>query len=517
MTLEARGIHKSYGATRALRSVDLTVRPHEVHALLGANGAGKSTLVKILVGAETPDSGTLMADGEQLHGPAAAGRHGVALVSQELSQFPDLDVLSNLFLGREPRRRGLVNRAEMRRAAQPWLDRVGFHGSPDAAVDSLRLGERQLVEIAKALLAQPRYLLLDEPTSALAEAETARLHGVIRDLTRSGVGVIYVSHFLEQVLDVCDTVTVIRDGCTVLDALPAPSVAVPRLVEAIVGDAGSGRSRKAGADPPTPPPPRVRALGEGHDLMMDDVHVTGRLRGVSLSVRAGEIVGLAGLEGAGVESVFDVLFGLVRSSSGRVGLPGGGGAPRSPNDAVRRGVALVPSDRKVLGAMVDQSVTENVCHVRAGTLGRDGILLSPARLSRAAVTAIDAVGVRRSAAELLFFQLSGGNQQRVVFAKWAHTDPRLVLLDDPTRGVDVPARADLHDVIRDLAAGGRVVLVRSSHADELVELCDRVLVFRNGSLTDELTGPVLTEHDLMHAVNQDRPLAGAAATGKEHP
>jgi ABC-type sugar transport system ATPase subunit len=497
------GLTKRYGGVRALRDVDIAIRPGEVHALLGANGAGKSTLVKLLVGAETADEGELRLDGRpvRFRSVTEAAAAGVGIVFQELSLLPDLDVLSNMFLLREPRRAHVIARRRMEREARPVLERIGLDVPLGVPAGQLSLGEQQLVEIAKSLLQRPRILLLDEPTSALQARETARLMEVIGTLRAGGVGIVYVSHFLEEVLGIADAVTVLRDGATVLDTAPRASVAVPDLVRAMLGEelATGMAAAPAGVDAP-PAPARARARAEAH-LRIERLNVAGALADVSLDVAPGEIVGLAGLEGAGQAAVFDVLFGVRHAAGGRVRLPDGGGAPRRVSEAVRRGVALIPADRKAAGGLLRQTLWENVSLVSGGALGRLGFVLSRSAMRERAQRRVEALRVRTSSVDATLDELSGGNQQKVVFAKWLEADPTVVLMDDPTRGVDVGAKAEMYEIVRALAREGRILLIRSSELEELAELCDRVVVFWQGRSVAEIDRATLSEHVLLNAVN----------------
>ena len=483
----ATGVRKRFGGVTALAGVDFALEPGSVHALLGENGAGKSTLVKILAGALAPDAGRLTLDGEPVRfgSPLAASRRGVAVVSQELNVFPDLDVLANLFLTREPRRGVLVNRAEMTRRAAPVLAELEFDRPLRTRLGDLTLAERQLVEIARALLDEPAVLILDEPTSALPVDRAEHLLGIVDRLRTRGVAVLYVSHLLAEVMLIADEVTVLRDGKVVL-AQPREGLAVRDIVTAMVGTT------------PDPAPVKRTVAGDA-GLVLTDLHVPGVLDGVSLSVRRGEIVGCAGKVGSGHSAVLEVVSGLRRLARGRVRLPSGRPAPRSIRGAVRSGVALVPGDRARVGLMLDKPVWDNVSVVSSGTLGRYGPLPGRRRLVAAAEDLVRRLRIRADSAHDLVGRLSGGNQQKVVFAKWLAAEPDVVLLDDPTRGVDVGAKADMHEIIRELAATGRVVLISSTDPDELVELCDRVAVFHRGRLCAELAGRELTQAALLHA------------------
>ncbi|WP_369264223.1 sugar ABC transporter ATP-binding protein [Streptomyces sp. R35] len=478
--LVARGLVKSYGGVRALDGADISVRGGEVHALVGENGAGKSTLVRILSGTVAPDDGTV-----RLAKEARAG--GIAVVSQELSLFPDLTVRENLYPYRPPRRFGLLDRGAMDRAARPVLAELGLDVDPGMLLGELPLADRQLTEIARALLRRPKILVLDEPTSALSAAAVDRLEQVLRTLTGRGIAVLYVTHFLEEVMRFAQRVTVLRDGRVALAGARREDVDVPELVTAMLG----GR--------PPQPLRRARTVAEGPPpVVLSEVSVPGRLADVTFTVRAGEVVGVAGLQGAGHLAALEVVCGRTAISAGRVDV-GGRGLPRSLRAAVRAGVAFVPSDRKRYGLMAERMVWENATAVSWLALGRGGVLPSRAELVCRTADLTDRLRLRGGPYDIVA-RLSGGNQQKVVFAKWLATEPRIVVLDDPTRGVDVGVRAEMHRIVGELAAGGAAVLIASTDLAELTEVCDRVLVFVRGRIVGEVHGERLTEHALAVAV-----------------
>ena len=461
----ASGVSKRYGGVQALDRVDFAIRPGEVQGLLGANGAGKSTLVKILVGAERPTEGTLTLRGQSVRfanaGQAIAD--GVSIVAQELNLFPDLDVLANLFIGREPRVGGvMVNRREMARRARPVLQQVGLGVRLDRRAGTLRLGEQQLLEIARALLDEPQILFLDEPTSALQASETHRLLEVARGLRDRGVAVVFVSHLLEDVFAICDTITVLRNGRVVVARAPREQTSIPQVVEQMLGDAVHRRGREAVRSAET-----QKGAPVGGQLRLSGVSVKNALKPLDLAVAPGEVVGLAGLDGSGPHVVFDLIFGRRRRDGGTIELPGGRRAPRTTTEAVRAGLALVPADRKRLGAMLEKSVYENIAIVSAGPLRRMGFVLRRSRMTARARHWGERLNIVMASPAARVEQLSGGNQQKVVFAKWLEAEPAVVLLDDPTRGVDVGARFEMHSIIAEMAARGRIVLITSSDLEEL--------------------------------------------------
>jgi ABC-type sugar transport system ATPase subunit len=498
--LEARGVSKSYGGVVALHRCDFSVAPGTVHALLGENGAGKSTLVKILAGFVQPDTGSIALDGSpvQFASTADAARRGVAVVSQELNLFPDLDVLANLFTKREPLRGVFFDRAAMAARATPVLAELGLALPLRTPVQDLTLAHRQLVEIAKALLTDPRVLILDEPTSAQDHSGVQRLIGVLEVLRQRQVAVVFVSHILEEVMQLSDVVTVLRDGQVVMAAADRAGLSIDGIVRAMLGDRLAAEEGAA---------LRARAVSTGpaaavDALTVDGLTVRGVVEDVTLTARVGEIVGLAGVVGAGHQALLEVLAGTRAAATGTVRLPHtgrGGPPPRSLRRAARRGIAVVSGDRK-LGLMLDKPIWWNVAQVRSIALAADGYLLRRSRLRDQARARVAQLGVRTAGVDQLAGLLSGGNQQKVVLAKWLEAAPSTLLLDDPTRGVDVGAKADMHELIR-AASATAAVLLCSTDLDELVSICDRVLVFRRGRVAAELSGPDLNRYRLLTEMN----------------
>ncbi len=524
--LEAQDISKTYGGVHALRGVSITLRPGSVHALLGENGAGKSTLVKIIAGAVRPDTGVLRLDDTQVSfaNTADAARHGVAVVSQELSLFPDLDVLANLFPMREVKRGPFVSRSAMAERAAPVMAELGLDISFRRQVGTLSLAERQLLETARALVTNPRVLILDEPTSALEQSKSEALLGILRVLRDRNVAVLFVSHILDEVIQLCDEMTVLRDGEVVLGGVSLEQLGIPDIVEAMLGKRESVRK----AQSPTRVAQellsgllgRVEAGGEAGaesikapgDLVLDDVTVNGMIEGVSLIAPPGQVVGLGGLVGAGHHVCIELVAGLRRPDSGQVLLPGGKPAPHGLPKAIDAGVALASGDRRRYGLMLDKSVWENVGQVRSVALARDGAFINSMNLRRRAREATEKLRVRTPSVEEQTGLLSGGNQQKVVFAKWLDASPSVLLLDDPTRGVDVGAKAEMHALIRAVADAGAVVLLCSTDIDELVDVCDRVIVFHRGRICVEFSGASLNAHAVLEAMNTGSADGGSTET-----
>jgi len=497
----ARGISKRFGAVPALQGVDFDVVEGKVNGLVGANGAGKSTLLKIIAGALPPDAGEIKLDGRPLalSSITDAARAGIAIVSQELSLFPALSVEENLLLA--PGKGAWHARRAYGRNARAILRRLGVDVALNTPLYQLSLADRQLVEIARAMLQNPRVLILDEPTSSLHVAEVERLHDIIRGLRESGIGIVYVSHFLEELLDISDNLVILRNGKRVAEDIARGPDQLRAVVTAMLGETPESaleRAQRVGeqirpedAIPPISVGPlRVAGLKGADGLAIDN-----------LEIAPGAIVGVAGLAGAGVEELFAILFGAAKPKSGRVILPSGAPLPGSTAGAVKAGVAYTPADRKQYGLMLRQSVAENVVSVRALTLGRDGFVLRAERLRQTALNRCRQLGVVAGSMALPVGALSGGNQQKVVFAKWIEAAPSLLVLDDPTRGIDIGAKREMHRIMRRLAQSGRVVLFYSSDPGEIVAVADRVIVFVDGALTQELDGETLTEHALVTAMN----------------
>jgi len=508
--LEALGISKSYGGVHALTGANLVVRAGTVHALLGENGAGKSTLVRIIAGALPADEGTLRLNGKEVSfaTTADAAAHGVAVVSQELNLFDDLDLLANLFPQREPLRGPFVDRAEMTRRARPVLHDLGLGDLPlRRNVGTLSLAQRQLVEVAKALVTDPRVLVLDEPTSALEASSTALLMNVVRVLRERQVAVVYVSHILQEVMTLSDEVTVLRDGSVVMEATALTNLSMPEIVAAMLGEHAPG-SPAAGASTrggttlaAAPGASAVDARVGAGELRFESVSLGGSLHEVSFTASRGEIVGLTGLTGAGHVAVLELVTGQRQPDSGELVFPHGDRGPGSLREAIASGVALVTGDRRRFGLMLDKPVWHNVAEVRAIALRRDGYLIRKRRLRAAASRHVRALRIRTPSTDETTGRLSGGNQQKVVFAKWLDAEPSIMALDDPTRGVDVGAKLEMHALINTAADAGALVMFNSTDLEELCTVCNRVLVFFQGRICAELSGANLTVHDALESMN----------------
>jgi ribose transport system ATP-binding protein len=491
--LDVRGVSKSFVGVQALRDVDLEVRAGEVHALLGENGAGKSTLIKILSGVHAFDAGLIALDGRSLSfvSPAQSREAGIAVVYQDLSLVESLNVADNLMLGREPLAPfGFIRRRELMARAKAFLADLGIPLDPKATVASLPFAYRQMIEIAKALMGDVRLLILDEPTSSLTADETHILFAAIRKATRRGVGVIYVTHRLIEVFEISDRVTVLRDGANV-GVFVTAETDMKRLVRAIVGaDVANSRAALVSAS----------ASAAATILSLSNVS-NDRLGNVDLTVYAGEIHGLAGLIGSGRTEILETIFGLRKVGNGALSLYGEPYRPRLPEDAIDKGVALVPEDRHAQGLVLDHSIERNISLPRLPNLARWGWTQFRLAKHRAA-TAMRKLAVKARGPLTLTRTLSGGNQQKVVFAKWREPTPRLLLLDEPTVGVDVRAREEIYGAIREVVAQGAGALLVSSDLAELIELCDRISVIVAGRVVKVLSRGEVRDAEALHHLLQ---------------
>lgn len=470
--LRVRQVAKSFLGNLVLQGAGLDVRPGEVVGLVGENGAGKSTLMKILAGVHQPDAGTIEIGGREVSfaHPVDAQRAGVATVFQEFNLLPERTIAENIYLGREPRRGPLVDIAAMEREARALLEDLGITRlDPGRRVRRLSVAEQQIVEIAKAVSLDARVIQMDEPTAALADHEVALLYDIIGTLTARGVGIVYVSHRLREVLELCTTVTILKDGVQV-DTRPAAELDEATLVRLMVG-------RPMSSFFPDPAPGtsvgevRMQLTQAGND------HVDG----IDLTLRAGEIVGIAGLQGSGRTELLEAVFGIEPFTRGQLSVDGRPLRIGSPRQAIRSGLALVTEDRKATGLALNQSIGDNALGVVRSVAARR---TEAARREVPALLASLSVAARSLAQEAQF--LSGGNQQKVVLARWLVTRPRIVLLDEPTRGIDVGAKHAIYEVMRALAADGVAVLMVSSELPEVIGMSDRILVMRDGRLAGAL-------------------------------
>jgi len=490
--LALKDVAKSFGAVRALRGVCLELFPGEVHALAGENGAGKSTLIKTLAGVHRPDAGQVLLDGVPVafHGPKDARDAGIAVIYQEPTLFPDLSIAENIFMGRQPRRAlGRIDHRATRDATAALMTRLGVALDPDRPARGLSIADQQIVEIAKALSFDARVLIMDEPTAALTGSEVARLFGVVRTLREQGAAVLFISHRLEEIFRICQKVTTLRDGAWIASE-PVDGMTEDDLVRRMVGRDLDELYPKQDVTPGAVALSVRRLTREG--VFTD----------VSFDVRRGEIVGLAGLVGAGRTEVARAVFGIDRWDAGEVTVDGRPLTSGAPSVAMACGLALVPEDRRAQGLVMDMSIERNIGLTGLRTTVRAGLMDRGAERSRALDWAVK-LQVKYARLADTVSTLSGGNQQKVVLAKWLATRPQVLIVDEPTRGIDVGTKAEVHRLLSELAAGGVAVLMISSDLPEILGMADRVLVMHEGRLTAEIPRSDATEETVM-----------AAATGR---
>ena len=502
--VEVRSLTKEFPGVRALDSVSMTIVPGEVHALVGENGAGKSTLVKVLSGVEQPDGGEMLLDGSPYlaHDPQEAIEAGIRVVYQELNLLTYLTIAENLSFESLPSRRGLVDRGELKRRAERLLKEVGLEASPDTPVEDLGIAQMQLVEIGRALLTDAKVLILDEPTATLTPREVDQLFSIIRKLTGQGIGVLFISHHLDEMKEIGDRVTVLRNGQWVATKNVA-DVTVAEVIELMVG-----RAMTEGF-------PFRAAVKRGDELLsVEDLTYRGNVEPVSLSVREGEIVGVAGLVGSGRTEAMRAIFGADKASAGTIRVRGNEVEVGEPKDAVDAGICLLTEDRKSQGLILDMTCAQNTTLTKLEAVVRRG-LMQTRRESEETQRLIDALSIKAQSPTQVVRFLSGGNQQKVVIAKWLFAESDVLIFDEPTRGIDVGAKFEIYNLIWDLAEKGKGLIVVSSDLPELLGICHRILVFSKGAIVGELQRDQFSERAVLELAykNYLDPAAAAARAG----
>lgn len=489
--LQVQTLTKHFGGVQALKGVDLAVTPGQVHGLVGANGAGKSTLIRCLAGIIQPDSGTVLFDGNpvRIPNPQVARELGLSFIHQELNMVPKFNALQNMLLGLpKPMRGGLIDWRAARRQVDPAIKRLGISFRLDVPVDELTVAERWLISIARALIFDSRLIAMDEPTASLSAEEAARLFRIIRELSAEGIAILYVSHRLDEILDLCSQVTVFKDGASVL-SVPRSELNRRSLVRAIVGSDVDPASALSHA------PGQQEVLLEARDLSR--AHY---VRNASFVLHKGEVLGLAGLVGSGRSELVRMIYGADKPDTGQVLMHGKPVRIRSPYEAVRHGIALVPEERRSQGLLLDKTVAFNINlpTLRSMRLFTWLPFINLKRAKQRAQQIAERLQVKTRSVDTPVRNLSGGNQQKVVIGKWLAEPMQVIILDEPSRGVDVGARDDIHRIVRSLAAKGAGIIVISSEVEELPGLCDRVLVMVEGRIAGELVGSAITKETLLH-------------------
>ena len=486
--LQMEGIRKSFGKVEVLHNINFQVERGKVTALVGENGAGKSTLMKIMMGEYQPDAGRIVLDGEEVHfqSPTQGLAHGISMIFQEMSPFPDMTVAQNLYLGREPRKWCFVNNKEQNRMARELLDSMDIRIPTDVLVKELSVAEIQLLEIAKAVSWNSKVVVMDEPTSALTDREVVILFDVIDKLKKAGVGIVYITHKLEEIPKIADNICVLRDGVIISNRSMADydqQVIISEMV---------GR-------PLNQIYPSVEKQIEEPIFHVVNLERDKEFKDISFEVRRGEILGFAGMVGAGRTEIVEALFGITKASGGKILYQGQEVKIASPKDGVRNRFALVPEDRARCGLNLRGSVLSNICLTILDKLSKGGMASKKRELS-GSEEVIQRMKVKINSTQQLVSSLSGGNQQKIVVAKWLLTEPDVVFLDEPTRGIDVGAKYEIYQLIQDLAKSGKAVIVISSEMPELLGICDRILVLKDGRIVSEMSAKEATQEKIMEAI-----------------
>lgn len=484
--LRVEGVRKAFGQVVALKNAQFSLKRGSIHALCGGNGAGKSTFLSILMGFIRPDAGEIYVKGKrcEFHQPIEALHAGIAIVQQELSSIPDLTVAENIWLGREPRRFGFVDFKQLNRQTAELLTDLHFDISPSEKMRNLSVAEQQLVEIAKALShADADIIIMDEPTSAIGEEDAQKIFDVITRLTEKGKGIIYVSHRLSEIFQIADTFTIFRDGTFITDG-PLADITREKLIELIIGREIKDEFAKFNE-------PTDETIMEVRELSRDD-----QVQDISLTLKKGEILGIYGLVGSGRSEFLDLIFGIEHADKGTIKIGDRFLDKHTPKDSINAGIAYVTEDRKDTGLMLGRSINENINIASFGAISTGGFIHDRKERARAD-DMITLFNVKTLDADQLVGNLSGGNQQKVVLGRWALIEPDVMLLDEPTRGVDVGAKKEIYKFMSEFALQGKGIVMVSSELSEIIGMSDRIIVFRDGRIAGELTAATATQTDLM--------------------
>ena len=477
MNIEMKGINKSFGTNQVLKDAGFFLKDGEVHALMGENGAGKSTLMKILTGVYTRDAGTVLVDGQEVcyKNPQEAEKAGIVFIYQEMNVLFDLTVEENMFMGKEITGKfGICDKKAMRQKAKEVMDLVGVSIPVDAVMSDLSVGQQQMIEICKALMVDAKVIIMDEPTAALTESETRGLFEVINSLRKKGVSIVYISHRMEEIFELCDRITILRDGAYI-DTKYIKDITMDDVVQMMIGreigERFPARDVKIGEE-------ILRVEGLTHEKLFRDVN---------FSVRAGEVLGVSGLMGAGRTEIMHAIFGSLPTGGGKVFIEGKEVSIKNPRQAMDAGIGFVTEDRKTEGLLLEKSIAENIELANLGKVSKKSVLdkkLGSALVKRG----IEEFRIKCFGPEHESGNLSGGNQQKVVLAKWVYTDPKILILDEPTRGVDIGAKKEIYNIINELAAKGVAVIMVSSELPEVLGMSDRIMVVHEGKVTGIING-----------------------------
>lgn len=486
MNIEMKGINKSFGTNQVLKNAGFLLKDGEVHALMGENGAGKSTLMKILTGVYTKDSGTVVVDGKEVdyHNPQEAEKAGIVFIYQELNVLFDLTVEENLFMGKEITKGfGVCDKKAMRRKAKEILEKMGVDIRTNAVMSDLSVGQQQMIEICKALMVDAKVIIMDEPTAALTQSETEALFKVIKSLRQKGVSIVYISHRMEEIFELCDRITVLRDGAYI-DTREIKDIDMNDIVKMMIG-------REIGERYPK----REVAIGK-EVLRVEGLTKEKVFHDVDFSVSAGEVLGVSGLMGAGRTEIMQAIFGNMSYESGKVYIEGKEVQIKNPQQAIKAGIGFITEDRKTEGLMLDKSIEENVALPNLGKISQNSVL-SGSSEDKLVGKAIEEFHIKCFGPEHECNNLSGGNQQKVVLAKWIYTDPKILILDEPTRGVDIGAKKEIYSVINELAAKGVAIIMVSSELPEVLGMSDRIMVVREGEIRGIINSEEANQENVM--------------------
>ena len=487
MQIDMTGISKTFTGVQVLKDVSFSLGSGEIHALVGENGAGKSTLMKILTGVYSHDKGEIIIDGKAVNfkHPKEAEGKGIVFIHQELNTMPDLTVEENMFMGRDIKNKwGLLNKKEMQREVMRVTELLGIRISPAAIMGSLSVGQQQLVEIAKALLSDAKLIIMDEPTAALTPVETEILFRIARDLKERGVSIVYISHRMEEIFQLCDRITVLRDGQYV-DTKEISNTDMNDVIRMMIGRAIGDRYP-------------ARHVDKG-GVVMEACSLTNKtyFEDISFSVKAGEILGVSGLMGAGRTEIMRAIFGALKLDSGVIKLNGKEVRIKNPTEAKAAGIGFITEDRKVEGLMLEESIEKNISLNNLDKISAANFVLNKNKERSLAYQAVEKLSVRSSGIEQTCCTLSGGNQQKIVFAKWMYTDPSLLILDEPTRGVDVGAKKEIYNIIVQLAERGVAIIMVSSDLPEVLGMSDRIMVIHEGKVNGIIDAAEANQEKIM--------------------